>query len=144
VQPHFQVPSSNIKVLPGSVYLPYQNNIPLMPQTGHPDLEGGGNPGPGMCHPDSPLDLSTLISKICIVDGHRNQCLSTPYQPLRPLQGESNYSDSSWTIYTMYSKIAGDEDSKMVEHCLRDADGTLIFVSPHVSFQRTPHINWET
>ncbi|KAF8471452.1 hypothetical protein DFH94DRAFT_674467, partial [Russula ochroleuca] len=78
-----------------------------MPQTGHPDLEGGGNPGP--------------------VDGHRNQCLSTPYQPLRPLQGESNYSDSSWTIYTMYSKIAGDEDSKMVEHCLRDADGTLIF-----------------
>ena len=32
----------------------------------------------------------------------------------------------------MYSKIAEDEDNKMVEHCQRDADGTLIFVSPHV------------
>ena len=41
----------------------------------------------------------------------------------------------------MYSKIAEDEDDKMVEHCQRDADGTLIFVSPHVSSQRTPHIN---
>ncbi|KAH9987592.1 hypothetical protein BJV77DRAFT_950110, partial [Russula vinacea] len=27
----------------------------------------------------------------------------------------------------MYSKIAEDEDDKMVEHCQRDADGTLIF-----------------
>ena len=33
----------------------------------------------------------------------------------------------------MYSKIAGDEDNKMVERCQKDADGTLIFVSPHFS-----------
>jgi hypothetical protein len=43
----------------------------------------------------------------------------------------------------MYSKIAEDEDNKMVEHCQRDADGTLIFVSLHVGSQKTPHINRE-
>ena len=33
----------------------------------------------------------------------------------------------------MYSKIADDEDNKMVERCQKYADGTLIFVSPYVS-----------
>ncbi|KAH9987595.1 hypothetical protein BJV77DRAFT_774465 [Russula vinacea] len=78
-----------------------------MPQTEHPDLEGGRNPG--------------------LVDGHRSQRPSTPNRPLRPFQGEYAYSDSSWTLYSLYSKIADDEDNKMVERCQRDADGTLIF-----------------
>ena len=43
----------------------------------------------------------------------------------------------------MYFKIAEEEDNEVVERCQRDADGTLIFVSPHVSSQRTPHINKE-
>ena len=29
----------------------------------------------------------------------------------------------------MYSDIAEDRDNKMVEHCQKEADGTLIFVS---------------
>jgi hypothetical protein len=43
----------------------------------------------------------------------------------------------------MYSKIAEDEDNEMVERCQKDADGTLIFVSPYVSSQRAPLINLE-
>ncbi|KAF8486237.1 hypothetical protein DFH94DRAFT_617591, partial [Russula ochroleuca] len=35
--------------------------------------------------------------------------------------------DSSWRLYSMYSKIAEDEDNEMVERCQKDADGTLIF-----------------
>ena len=56
----------------------------------------------------------------------------------------SDYSDGSRTLYSMYSKIAEDEDNEMVERCQKDADGTLIFVSPHVSSQRVPHVNLET
>jgi hypothetical protein len=33
----------------------------------------------------------------------------------------------------MYSKIAGEEDSKIVENCSKEADGILIFVSRHIS-----------
>ena len=32
----------------------------------------------------------------------------------------------------MYSKIAGAEDSKIVENCSKEADGTLIFVSRYI------------
>jgi hypothetical protein len=40
----------------------------------------------------------------------------------------------------MYSHIAEEEDTEMVERCRKDAGGTLIFVSPHFSSQRTtPH-----
>jgi hypothetical protein len=48
-------------------------------------------------------------------------------------QGESDYGDSSMPIYFMYSKIAEEEDTKIVENCHREADGTLIFVSPYIS-----------
>jgi hypothetical protein len=80
------------------------------------------------------LDLSPLILQICIihVDGNHNERQSPPNQPLQLSKEESEYSNSSWTLYSMYSKIAEDEDNKMVERCLKDADGTLIFVSPHV------------
>ena len=46
-------------------------------------------------------------------------------------------------IYSMYSKIAQKEDTEMVERCQKDADGTLIFVSLHVSSPRTMHTYWE-
>jgi hypothetical protein len=71
----------------------------------------------------------------CTVDGHRDQpqsSQSTLNQPRR----QSDYSDSSLEslpLYSMYIKIAEEEDNKMVEYCQRDKDGTLIFVSPHVS-----------
>jgi hypothetical protein len=82
------------------------------------DLEVGGKPGPGMCPPVS-LTCFPLISQTCVVGGHR--------------QGESDYGDSSMPLYFMYSKIAEEEDSKIVENCHREADGTLIFVSPQIS-----------
>jgi hypothetical protein len=64
--------------------------------------------------------------------------------PNRPVLGESGDRDSSWTIYSMYSNIARKEDSEMVERCQKDVDGTLIFVSTHVSSQRTLYTNRET
>ena len=56
-------------------------------------------------------------------------------------QGMSDYGDSSWPLYSMYSKITDGDDNKMVEYCQKDADGTLIFVSPYVSPQMTVRIN---
>ena len=41
----------------------------------------------------------------------------------------------------MYSKITDGDDNKMVEYCQKDADGTLIFVSPYVSPQMAVRIN---
>jgi hypothetical protein len=34
----------------------------------------------------------------------------------------------------MYSKIAQEEDNKVARRCQKGVDGTLIFVSPHDSF----------
>ncbi len=41
----------------------------------------------------------------------------------------------------MYSKAAEEEDNKRVERWQKDADGILIFVSPHVSIITTLYIN---
>lgn len=84
------------------------------------------------------LDSPPLIPHTCIVDGHSdwpqptsNQSIQN--QPMRLLHGKSDYGDSSLPLYSMYSKIAEEEDNKMVELCQKDADGTLIFVSPYIS-----------
>jgi hypothetical protein len=69
------------------------------------------------------LDLSPLILR---VDGRRNQRQS-------PSEEEPNYGDSSRKLYSMYCKIADDEDNKMVEYCQKEADGILIFVGPHIT-----------
>jgi hypothetical protein len=70
---------------------------------------------------------------MCTVDGHRTGThhRSTPIQSLE--LSESDYIDGSWPLYTMYSKIAKVEDNKLVERCHRDTDGTLIFVSFHIT-----------
>ena len=52
----------------------------------------------------------------------------------QPQQGESNFGDSSGPIFSMYSKLAGEEDDEMVDRWQKDADGILIFVSPSVDF----------
>jgi hypothetical protein len=44
-------------------------------------------------------------------------------------QVESNFGDSSEPLFAMYTKIAEEEDNKMVESWQKDADGILIFVS---------------
>ena len=102
-----------------------------MSQTVQQDLEGGGDSGVYY------LSLWTcpgqLILQMCMVDGQRTDThhRSTPIQSSE--LSESDYVDGSWPLYTMYSKIARDEDNKLVERCQRYTDGTLIFVSSHIT-----------
>ncbi|KAF8479056.1 hypothetical protein DFH94DRAFT_38235 [Russula ochroleuca] len=74
-----------------------------MSQTGHGDLEGSGD-----------------------IDGHHNQHHSTPNQLLWSSQ-ESEFRESAWPLYSIYSNIADDEINKMVERCQRNTNGILIF-----------------
>jgi len=52
----------------------------------------------------------------------------------QPSEGESNSGDGSGPLFTMYSKIAEEEDNKMAERWQRDAEGIIIFVRPNVCF----------
>jgi hypothetical protein len=52
--------------------------------------------------------------------------------PTQPPSQDSNFGDSSGQIFSMYSKAAEEEDNNMAESWQKDADGILIFVSPHV------------
>src|SRR6266851_4862691 len=47
----------------------------------------------------------------------------------QPSQGDSNFGDSSGPLFSLYSKIAEEEDNKMTDRWQKDADGILIFVS---------------
>ena len=60
------------------------------------------------------------------------------------LQGESNFGDRSWPLFTIYSKATQEEDNKMTERWQKDADGILIFVSPRVDIHLSLHTNWNT
>ena len=62
----------------------------------------------------------------------------------RSLQGGSNFGDSSWPLFTIYSKAAEEEDNKMVEQWQKNAEGILIFVSPRVPMRLSLHMNWNT
>jgi hypothetical protein len=66
---------------------------------------------------------------ISATDGHPDHPQSTPNQPL---QGESNFGDSSGPIFSIYSEATKELDDKMVDRWQKDADGILIFVSPRV------------
>ena len=44
----------------------------------------------------------------------------------------------------MYTQISQEEDNKMTEGYQKDADATLIFVSPHIGFCAIVYINWKT
>jgi hypothetical protein len=81
------------------------------------------------------------MSQLCIADDRSDYPVSTSNQPL---QGESNFGDSSGPLFSIYSKAAEDEDNKMVERWEKDADGILIFVSPRVRTRLFLHINWNT
>ena len=73
----------------------------------------------------------------CTTDGddRNNQLQSEPASSplLQVPQPNFNYGDSSWSLYSMYCKIAQEDDNKITERCQKDADGTLVFVSPHVN-----------
>ncbi|KAF8494142.1 hypothetical protein F5888DRAFT_1617328, partial [Russula emetica] len=47
--------------------------------------------------------------------------------PDQPLQGESNFGDSSQPLFSIYSDAAKHKDSEMVERWQKDAEGILIF-----------------
>lgn len=121
-----------------------------MSQTGNRDLEVGGDPGPGMCHFTLAFNCrfgraSTNFTEVfTVTHGYSDRPQSTSNQSAQNqsfLPLESGHEDSSWLLYSMYSKIAKEEDNDVVERCLRETDGTLIFVSSRVSPQMTRHIN---
>ncbi|KAH9955731.1 hypothetical protein BJV74DRAFT_954766 [Russula compacta] len=73
--------------------------------------------------PSSQPDLENWNER----DGHPDQPPSAQNQPSQPPQGGSNIGDSSWPIFSMYTKIAEEEDNKMTDRWTKDADGILIF-----------------
>ena len=87
------------------------------------------------------FDLSTLNFIISTTDGHRDHPQLTPNQPF---QGGSNFGDSSGPLFSIYSKVAEEEDNKVVDRWQKDADGILIFVSPCVRIHIVLRINWNT
>src|SRR6266849_1897506 len=87
------------------------------------------------------FDPSPLISQLCIIDDRRDHPMTTSNQPL---QGGSNFGDSSGPLFSIYSKAAEEEDNKMVAQWQKDAEGILIFVSPCVHFHLSLHTNWNT
>ena len=64
--------------------------------------------------------------------------------PPKPSREASNFSDSSGSLFSIYSKAAEDEDTKIVERWQKDADGILIFVSSRAGIHLSLHINWTT
>ena len=69
-----------------------------------------------------------------------------PSQPGQnhPPQGESVYADSSGPLFSMYLKLAGEEDKKMAENWKGDADGILIFVSRYSTSATSTQTDPET
>ena len=55
-----------------------------------------------------------------------------------PSQAGFNFGDGSEPLFSIYSNTAEKEDNKMAERWQRDAQGILIFVSPHVAFRIAP------
>src|SRR5580692_2395981 len=81
----------------------------------------------------------SLISQTCIIyaDGQPGQPPSTQNQQSQPSRGGSDFGDSSGPLFSMYSKIAEEEDNRMTDRWTKDADGILIFVSHHITNHTT-------
>jgi len=47
-------------------------------------------------------------------------------------QAQSHFRDGSGPLFSLYSKIAEEEDTEMTDRWQKDADGILIFVSPGI------------
>jgi hypothetical protein len=82
------------------------------------------------------LLLGLVLTNFSHVVGGR---LQSPTQD-QPSQAGSNFSDSSGPVFSLYSKMAVEEDDKMAERWKTNADGILIFVSlcasPYLSTHR--------
>jgi hypothetical protein len=112
-----------------------------MPQTTHSDIEAGNDPG--MCYCYCTRKFNTSHSEIMTIadgsDGNRDRPQSISN---RPLQREFNFGDSSGPLFSMYSKVAEEEDNKMVDRWQKDADGILIFVSPCIIIHTSLRLKW--
>ena len=96
------------------------------------DCEGGddGQAIPGILAVACPWQLLAPVnSPTPKLDDRHEQPQSVQNQLLRPPQRESNFGDSSGPLFSLYSKIAEEEDNKMTDRWQKDADGILIFVS---------------
>jgi hypothetical protein len=70
-----------------------------------------------------------------MIDGQPNQQIL----PTQDQQAGINHSDSSGPVFSMYSKIAAEEDDKTAERWKADAEGILIFVRLRDSFNLITH-----
>ena len=75
---------------------------------------------------------------MCNVDEHPAPPQPEPNQASQPPEGESNFGDSSGPLFSIYSKIAEEEDNRMTDRWQKDAEGILIFVSGACINIRTP------
>jgi hypothetical protein len=72
---------------------------------------------------------TTASSSLPSVDDHSYPPIASPAQQDRSQPGESNFSDGSEALFSMYLRRAKEEDYKMVESWKKYADGMLTFVS---------------
>ena len=56
----------------------------------------------------------------------------------------STLGDSSWSLFSLYSEIATEEDDKKIERWQKDADGILVFVSHCIGILTAIRINSNT
>jgi hypothetical protein len=75
----------------------------------------------------SSTQSTTVLTNVShVVDSH--PLAQTQFQD-QQFQADSNFSDSSGPVFSLYSKIAVEEDNKTAERWKTSADGILIFVS---------------
>ena len=88
------------------------------------------------------IDLSPLISQLCIADDRRRDNPTTlpNRQSQGESQGESNSGEGSGLLFSVYSKAAEDVDKNMAEHWQKDAKEIVIFVSPSVDIHTSSQI----
>ena len=88
------------------------------------------------------LVLAFVSSPTCNVDDHHEQSQSGHNQ--QSPQGGSNAGDSSRPLFSLYSKIAKEQDDEMTNRWQQDAKDILIFVSGPVSILTDASINCST
>ena len=111
-----------------------------MSQVGHQDIEGG-HIGILSAFWTLPHQIHQRLLWSIVIESRRGQPEVAQAQSLQPRQEEPHFCDNSWPLYSMYSKFAQEEDGKVTERCQRNADGMLVFVSPHEYFRVAAYTN---
>jgi hypothetical protein len=74
----------------------------------------------------SATSASLMVSNLVIDDNHYPPGAAPAQQEVQP--GESDFSDGSGSLFSMYLERAEEEDRKSAESWKGDADGILVFV----------------